>query len=175
MRPQLTQRPKWEIDRLLDGLTGKAVRLAAKSFSPVPRNRDTPCLLIPVRHLFLPDNSQPASLPVFFEGRLLQYERRIGVVFARLDSPASPDGASEGMLSFRGKAAVILHGPAVVELAFPYQVERLPLDAENYWRDLRVPRAQFEFAFSANVDGPAIGGREPQTTILSRSCDGTID
>ena len=175
MSTQTTQRPRWDIAHLLDGLTGKAVRVAAKSFSPVPPNGDAPRRFMPVRDLFLPDNSQPASLPVFFEGRLLQFERQIGVVSVHLDSPESPDGASEGLLNFRGETAVILHGPAVVELAFPFQVERLPAAAENYWRDLRVTRAQFEFAFSASKDGPAVGTREPQTAILSRNCAGAID
>ena len=43
--------------------------------------------------------------------------------------------------------AVLLRGPALVQLAFPFQVERLPADEENYWRDVRIPRAQFEFPF----------------------------
>jgi len=175
MSTRTTQRPRWDIDRLLDGLTGEAVRVAAKSFSPVPLNGATPRRFMPVRDLFLPDNSQPASVPVFFEGRLFQFERQIGVVSVHLDAPPWPHGASEGMLNFRGKTAVILHGPAVVELAFPFQVERLPADAENYWRDLRVPRAQFEFAFSASEDGPVVSSREPQTVILSRHCAGAID
>jgi hypothetical protein len=44
---------------------------------------------------------------------------------------------------------VSLRGPAVVELAWPFQVERLPADPGSYWRDLRLPRAQFEFPFAA--------------------------
>src|ERR1017187_8244446 len=32
--------------------------------------------------------------------RLLQFERQIGVVSVHLDSPESPDGASEGLLNF---------------------------------------------------------------------------
>jgi hypothetical protein len=95
-----------------------------------------------VRDLFLPDNSQPGGLPVYFQGRLVSFERRIGVVQARLDSLPGDDHATEGFNLFRGKSAVILHGPALVELAWPFVVERLPLDAENYWRDLRVERAQ---------------------------------
>ena len=100
-----------------------------------------------MRDLYLPDNSQPAGLPVFFEGRLCEFERRIGVVVVRLDAPAAADAASEGPALFRGKMAVLLRGPALVQLAFPFQVERLPTDAENYWRDVRIPRAQFEFPF----------------------------
>jgi hypothetical protein len=35
-----------------------------------------------------------------------------------------------------------------VGLAFPFQVERLPRDPENYWLDLCIQRAQFESRFS---------------------------
>jgi len=71
-----------------------------------------------------------------------------GVVYAYLDGPKMPDGAAEGTTPFRGRIAVILKGPALVQLAFPFEVEKLPADPDNYWRDLKVPCAQFEFAFS---------------------------
>ena len=53
----------------------------------------------------------------------------------------------DGLLSFRGSTAVLVRGPAVVQLTFPFRVERLPADPDNYWRDLRMPRAQFELTF----------------------------
>ena len=145
-----TQKPTWRIDQKLNALIGEDVRVAAKSFSPAIQTGGAPPRFIPVGDLFLPDNSQPAGLPVFFEGRLRKFERQIGVVVAWLDSPALPDGAAEGPAFFRGKTAVMLRGPAVVELAWPFQVERLPSDPANYWRDLRVPRAQFEFPFATD-------------------------
>ena len=148
MDTELTQRPRWEIDRLLDSLIGIDVRVAAKSFSPPPPAYvDKPPKLMPVRDLFLPDNSQPEWLSVFFEGQLQHYERQIGVVFVKLDAPALLETAIDGLVYFRGQTAIILRGPAVVELAFPFQVERLPADPENYWRDLRLPCAQFEFPY----------------------------
>ena len=78
----------------------------------------------------------------------------------------------------RGKAAIILRGPAVLELAFPINVERLPADPDNYWRDLRLPRAQFEFPFSpdpvAGAEPPRDGpGKSP--AMISRGCAGAID
>jgi len=145
-----TQKPTWAIDHRLQGLIGEDVRVAAKCFSPGLQTGGAPPRFIPVGDLFLPDNSQPAGLTVFFEGRLRRFERQIGVVFVWLDSPALPDGAAEGPACFRGETAVILRGPAVVELAWPFQVERLPADPANYWRDLRVPRAQFEFPFATD-------------------------
>jgi hypothetical protein len=153
MSAELTNRPQWAIDHELDGLIGVDVRVAAKAFSPTRWTGDALPRVLPVRTLFLPDNSQPAGLPVFFEGRLCHYQRRIGVVFVCLDCPASPDSATEGPTCFRGTIAVLLRGPAVVELAFPFQVERLPADPDNYWRDVRFPRAQFEFPFSAETEG----------------------
>lgn len=122
--------------------------MTAKSFAPTSRAGGKPPRWIPVRDLILPDNSQPAGLPVLFEGRLRHFQRQIGVVVVGLESPASPNRTTEGPVFLRGTTAVILRGPAVVGLAFPFQVERLPANAENYWRDLRVPRAQFEFPFS---------------------------
>ena len=103
---------------------------------PRRRNGDTARLFIPVGKLFLPDNSLAGGLPVFIEGRLVRFERKIGVVVDP-DAPSLADVSGEGTALFRGKWAVVLHGPAVVELAFPFRVERLPADPDNYWRDLR--------------------------------------
>ena len=94
----------------------------------------------------MPDNTRPGLLPVFFEGRLCRFERRIGVVFVTLDAPVAAERSAEGMLFLRGMAAVILRGPAVVQLAVPFWVERLP-DEANYWEDLRFPTAQFRLPF----------------------------
>jgi len=151
MDPELSPRPKWEIDRLLDGLIGKDVRVAAKSFSPGKWTGEHPDRLLPIRGLFLPENSQPSGLPVFFEGQLRGFVRQIGIVFVWLNAPTSSETAGDGVLYFRGQMAVILRGPAVVELALPFQVERLPADPDNYWRDVRLPCAQFEFPFSAGA------------------------
>lgn len=160
MDPKLDRRPQWEIDKVLDGLIGEDIRVAARSFAPAARSGQKPRPFIPVHDLILPDNSQPASTPVFFEGRLRQFKRRIGVVFVSLDSATSQERASDGLLCFRGKTAVILRGPAVVELAFPFRVERLPADAHNYWRDLRIPHAQFEFPFSPDGGDGQNGSRD---------------
>ena len=144
-------RPKWEIDSLLESLQGEDIRVSAKAFVPAGWNGQLPTRFRLVRDLYLPDNSQPAGLPVLFEGRLQCFERQIGVVFVGLESPAAPKRTTEGMVYFRGQLAVMLHGPAVVQLAFPFQVEKLPPDDDNYWRDLRYPRTQFE------LDLPAAG------------------
>lgn len=124
--------------RCLCGRAGVFARAA-------PRTRGIP--LLPFRELFLPDNSRPDGLPVFFEGQLWQFERQIGIVFVCLGPPASQATATDGAVCFRSKIAVILRGPAIIEMAFPFQVERLSADPENYWRDLRRPRAQLEFPF----------------------------
>jgi len=148
------QRQKWAIDRVLTDLINADIRVAARAFSTLSWMGQSPPRLMPVRDLILPDNSKPAGLPVFFEGRLQRFERHIGVVLAWLDFPTTPDGTAEGVVCFRGQIVVILRGPALVELAFPLRVERLPPDAENYWRDLRVLRAQFEFSFATGQDAP---------------------
>lgn len=153
MEPETKQRPRWEIDRLLGRLVGEDVRVAARSFAPYRATIARPIRFMPVGDLFLPDNSQPRGVPVFFEGRLDQYERHVGVIHAHLEAPALSETAADGLVSFRGNLAVILRGPAMVELSFPFQVERLPADGENYWRDLRVPRVQFEFRLSLGTGG----------------------
>jgi hypothetical protein len=145
--PQTKQRPQWEIDKVLQRLLDADVRVAARSFSVPRSDSGAPSVLIDVRTLALPDSTQPGGLPVYFEGALRRFERHIGVVSVWLDCPSSAHAAQEGATSFRGRQAVILRGPAVVELAHPFRVERLPADPDNYWRDFRVPLVQFEFPF----------------------------
>jgi hypothetical protein len=142
----LARRPQWTIDLRLERLLGQEVRVAAESLFPIRWNGEVLPAAIPVRDLILPDNTQPGLLPVFFEGRLRRFERRIGVVFATLDAPAA-ERSAEGMLFLRGMAAVLLRGPAVVQLAVPFRVERLPDHDANYWEDLRFPAAQFRLPF----------------------------
>jgi hypothetical protein len=48
------------------------------------------------------------------------------------------DGVSDAGADF------FVHGPALVRLAFPFRVERLPSDESNYLRDLRFARVQFD-------------------------------
>ena len=178
MALELEHRPPWKIDILLDGLIGQDVRVAAKSFSPGSCAGNAPPRFIPVRNLFLPDNSQPGRWPVFCEGRRRQFERQTGVVWVQLEAPASPGSTPEGLVFFRGKAAVLLRGPALVVLAFPFRVERLPADPANYWRDFRVPRAQFELPFApspTNQKGPAVGHGETKTTLMSGGYRRAVD
>ena len=145
MEPQPTQRPQWEIDRQLTALIGAHIRVAARAFAPVRHTGQQPLRLAPVRELILPDGSQAAVLAVYFEGRLRHFEREVGVVSVWLDAATSLETATDGPTLFRGQTAVILRGPAIVELAFPFQVERLPADPNNYWRDMRLPWVQLLF------------------------------
>ena len=147
MGSQAIHRPRWEIDEALNRLIGAEVRVAAEAFTPATWQGKLPGALIPVRELILPDNRQAGSLPVYFEGRLELAVRRIGVVYVGLEAPASLEESAEGVVHFRGGMAVILRGPAVVQLAFPFRVEKLPSDPCNYWRDLQLPRVQFELPF----------------------------
>jgi len=129
---------------VLESLVDQQVRVAAQSFCPLRLNGDPLPHLIPTADLLLPDNSRPGVLPVYFEGRLDSFVRRIGVVEVTLASPPEGGESAEGIVPFRGAAAVIVRGPATVRLSFPFKVERLPSDLGNYWRDLQLPSAQFE-------------------------------
>jgi len=51
---------------------------------------------------------------------------------------------ADGLVQFRGTAAVVVQGPATVRLSFPFRVEPLPTDSVNYWEDLRGFRAQLQ-------------------------------
>ena len=95
----------------------------------------------------LPDNTRAAGLPLFFEGKLLCFAREIGVVQVELDSPGPSSESSQGVTYFRGGTAVILRGPALVKLAFPFHVERIPAHPDNYWEDLRMRSVQFRLPF----------------------------
>jgi hypothetical protein len=145
----LPQRPQWDIDCRLERLIGQEVRVAGESFVPVCWNGQVRQSFIHVRDLILPDNTKPGVLPVFFEGRLCRFERRIGVVCVALDLPRVMGRAAEGTVLVRGIPAVLLRGPAIVRLAFPFRVEPLPADEANYWEDLRLPTAQFRLPFDS--------------------------
>ena len=140
-----TAKPTWEIDRTLQSLVGAQIRVGAEAFAPLAQGRSIQERLTPASQLILPDNTPVDGQPVFFEGRLEQFSRQIGLVRVQL-GPAEGFGA-QGMILFRGRGAVILPGPAAVQLSVPFHIERLPKGEENYWRDLRVPCAQLLFDF----------------------------
>ncbi|MCP5528027.1 MAG: hypothetical protein H7A47_14640 [Verrucomicrobiales bacterium] len=139
-----TQRPAWPIDHLLAGLQGRAVRVAAEAF--VPRGDHVPALpaLIPTARLILPDGSTPDGRVVYFEGLLEGHVRRIGIVDVVLAAPPSPVDCADGITAFRGSTVVILPGPAIVRLAYPFVIEAIPDDSINYWRDFSRRGVQFE-------------------------------
>ena len=143
--PAPVVRPPWAIDLRLDRLLGQPVRVAVEAF--LPRRWHGPPLpqMIPAAQLILPDNHTAEGRPVFFEGRCEAYRRHIGVVEVTLGVLPSPLKPANGIIAFRGRTAVILPGPALVRLAVPFVVERLPADDANYWRDLRLPTAQLEW------------------------------
>lgn len=139
-------RARWPIDDLLKSLTGHVVRVQAEAFAPIAPNLDRPIgrgRLTKTRDLVLPDNSSANGLPVFFEGNLVEFNRQIGIVHVRLDAPPSSRVSAGGLVRFRGQTAIVLAGPAVVQLAYPFHVERIPADEGNYWLDLHLPAAQF--------------------------------
>ena len=68
MSPETSQRPQWDIDRILERLTGRNVRALARAFAPItPANGNT-FHMIAARSLYLPDNSQPELPPGLFRG-----------------------------------------------------------------------------------------------------------
>ena len=96
---------------------------------------------------------------MFFEGRLRQFDRRIGVVFVTLDALDLAVPTADGVIQFRGTAAVVLQGPATLRLSFPFRVEPLPIDPANYWEDLRAFRAQLHLPLRNDADLAPSGNR----------------
>ncbi|MGE4181637.1 MAG: hypothetical protein AB7J34_17585 [Limisphaerales bacterium] len=152
-----TSRPHWEIDRLLARLVGRMIRVGAEWFSPVRWDGRSLPEFVRVADLILPDNSRPGPLPAFFEGRLRQFDRRIGVVFVTLDAPNLAGPTADGVIQFRGANAVVLRGPATVRLTFPFRVEQLPINPVNYWEDLRAFRAQLQLPLRDDPDSAPSG------------------
>jgi len=146
MGTEIGERRVWHIDQVLGALVGQDVRVAAQSFCPTLKNGKAHQVFVSPRELVLADNTSARGLPLYVEGRLSRFSRQIGVVHVELDSPAFATDSVEGSTCFRGGIAVILRGPAIVRLAFPFRVEKLPRGADNYWEDIRLPRAQFKLA-----------------------------
>ena len=144
MSPEVQHRRTWPIDAVLEKLRGENVRVAAQAFAPDYGRKYPQKHVFTARDLILPDGSAAAGLPLFFEGRLQEFVREIGVVWVHLDSLATAESSAQGILGFRGQTAVMLRGPAVVRLAHPFHVEKLPADEINYWEDLRCARVQFK-------------------------------
>lgn len=147
MGSEVIHRPKWEIDIRLECLIGEHVRVVADSFSPARWNGEAMPTMISAGKLILPDNSPATGLPLFFEGILKEFVRRVGVVYVRIEPPSFSEQSAEGIVCFRGKTAVILSGPATVQLAYPFVIEKLPSAIDNYWQDLRFSRVQFKLPF----------------------------
>jgi hypothetical protein len=153
MKTEPMQRPKWDVDRRLEANVGQDVRVAAAAFrlinhlgAPGPR-------WISIKELILPDNREVADLPVFFEGKLESFIREAAIVTDQLGNPRCPRSPANGTVHFRGGCAAVLQGPAQVQLAYPFSVEKLPSDSDNYWEDLRRPMAQFAFSFAEDSAG----------------------
>lgn len=151
--PPVAERRRWEIDARLSALVGRPVRVGARAFAPQGWTRTENRDLITAAQLILTDGST-AVLPLLFEGRLLDYVRRIAVVHVRLDGLDSNECGGDGVVAFRGATATILRGPALVELAFPFFAEALPLDASNYFADRQAARCQLLLPLGQAPLGP---------------------
>jgi len=148
------ERPRWEIDVRLSALVGSSVRVGARAFAPPGWTQTGSRELISAGALVLSDGST-AVLPLFFEGRLLDFTRRIGVVHVSLGGLDSAEYGGEGVVRFRGGIATILRGPALVELAFPFHVEAIPPDASNYFADRQSAGYQLLLSLPEPAWGPS--------------------
>lgn len=154
MNAETVQRPTWEIDQVLSSLIGQEIRVAAVSFCPESPNRSGHHPWIRNNELVAPDGFQARGAPVYFEGKLIRFSRRIGVVHVVLDELVDTAGVSEGLIVFRSSTAVFLKGPATVELASPFKVEKLPRGRSNF----RITGSSFDIStrtvpFVLNFDG----------------------
>jgi hypothetical protein len=134
-------RPKWEIDKRLEALLGENIRLRTHAFCP-PNWNGEPARLIQASGLLLPDNTTVDKDELYFEGRLLCFRREVGVVFVSIDRPDAGNTAN-GRVIFRGRGAVILPGPATVQLHQEHFIEPIPADSRLYWSHLGATGPQF--------------------------------
>ena len=148
MNFELETKREWEIEKVLMRLLGRNVRVLGRSFVPSFEDKFRwPIEAIKADRFWLPDNRSAEGCPVFFEGKLNEVHRSVGVIHLGLSEPDTKHFSDEGFFPFRGRLAVIMRGPVVVQLDYPFVVELLPSEPVNYWLDLRFPRAQFEFQF----------------------------
>jgi hypothetical protein len=142
MNIENVQRPEWEIDKRLKALIGENVRVRVAAFCP-PKWNGEPMHVIPAADFVLPDNSAVHKDELYFEGRLLAYQRNVAMVFAVLDSLTLEGETANGRVLYRGRQVVVLQAPATVQLHPEHLVERLPEDFKFYWNHLTA-RQQFD-------------------------------
>jgi hypothetical protein len=146
MHSEIVQRPEWEIDRRLKALIGENVRVRVAAFCP-PKWNGEPMHVMPAADFVLPDNSTVHRDELYFEGKLLAYERNVAVVFAMLDRLTLEGEKANGRVLYRGRQAVVLQAPATVQLHPEHFVEKLPADFTFYWSHLTISGSQFELPF----------------------------
>jgi len=146
MDPQMSRKPTWEIDQRLAALVGCPIRVRADSL--IPKGWNGELLKHPINdvNLVLPDGTKIEGDPVYVEGILREFSRRIAVLFANLD-PLPFEGTAEGRVLFRGTPAVILRAPATVQFHHSQFVERLPTDEKSYWQHLVANDPQMNLRF----------------------------
>ena len=145
MSPEI-HRPRWEIDKRVHALIGENVRVKANAFSP-PHLSGGPASRIEASSLVLPDNSTVDNDDLFFEGKLLAFRREVAVVIVLLGRPVISGDSANGRVLYRGKTAVILPGPATVELHRDHFIDKIPSESRLYWAHLRTSGPQFNLPF----------------------------
>jgi hypothetical protein len=147
VNPQTAERRTWQIDGRLQALLGCPVRVAAESLFPSALRGEVFKHLITPKNFILPDGTTAEPGYIYVEGVLRDFRRHVALVFVELD--ALPfEGSAEGRVIFRGTPAVILRGPATVQLDESAFVERVPADANAYWAHLLSTHPQMDFSFS---------------------------
>jgi hypothetical protein len=146
MEIQSDQRRVWDIDKRLESLKGCAVRVRAELVLPKGWHGKPLACPIDGGNLVLPDGTRVDRDPIYVEGILTGFRRSIAVVQVELGEPPI-GGTADGRISFRGRTAVFLRGPATVQLAHPFTVERIPIHPQAYWEHLRRIDGQFELKF----------------------------
>ncbi len=141
-------RPDWKIDQQLKLLLGQNIRVRADAFT-TPLWNGQPGHMIPAASLILPDNSTVHHDELFIEGKLLTFQRDVAIVSVVLERLAFDGETANGRVLLRGRQAVILQGPARVQLASDHFIEKLPTDFRFYWSHLGSSSPQFEFIFES--------------------------
>jgi hypothetical protein len=173
MSPELARRTKWEIDTRLEALLGENVRVRAKAFAPIPGGSGPPPPLIEASSLILPDGTR-LNRPLYIEGKLQNFDRRVSVVFVILESIDAFGDRANGPILFRGHQAEIFQAPAAVKLSIPHFVERIPQHPITYWHHIQLSDLQLPLPFpdlmQRHLSRPQPSALEPSSFPISPEC-----
>lgn len=130
---------EWEIERILGRLVGEAVLVEVAAVRPSLWSGDLPVRWIPVRDLVMADDLPASGMKVYFHGKLREFAREIGFVYAWLSAPPGVgEELMRSLVTLNGRFVGLMEAAAVVRLAYPFYVVRQPDVGPDDWNEAEV-------------------------------------